>query len=375
MRFKELDGLRGLAALSVVLYHFSGHYNTYYPQDPRPLIDIWWGAFGVQLFFLISGFVILMSADNARQTSDFVISRFSRLYPVYWVALIVGVAMGLIFAVPHVPLAVDVVVMNITMIQRWFLVPNVLDVFWTLAVEMQFYALLFALLVFTRCRLTEKLVVRVVLVWLMACLMVALWAFPTTHGVDPQAVPTSVKLIVNVLLASYGPLFCTGMLAFISRRNGRRHWLLLPSAVIAAVTTGLIEEWVNGGIVALICFGFIIVSLRKETRLLYLAPLQWLGKVSYSLYLIHSIVGIVVIHLLSPYIGRAAATILAFITVLFCAWLLWVGAEQFLSRRVRAWLLRARDALPRRGRPREAAHGGWRRKRSGGPQQVIASDS
>jgi peptidoglycan/LPS O-acetylase OafA/YrhL len=352
MRFRELDGLRGIAALAVVLYHFTGHYNTYYPQDPPARVDIWWGAFGVQLFFLISGFVILMSAEAARRPSDFVISRVTRLYPVYWIVLVLGVVIAAVFAVPNVPLSPDVVAMNLTMVQRWFLVPNVLDVFWTLAVEMQFYVLLFMLLVITRCRLSDRLMVRVVVVWLAVCLVAAVWAFPTSHGLTPQEVPTPVKLILNVTLASYGPLFCTGMIAFLSRRANRVHWLLWPSAIVAVIVTGLTQEWTDAAVVAVICFGFILVTLRDTTPMLLLAPLQWLGKVSYSLYLIHSIVGFVVIHALWPHLGREGAVVVALAVVLVVAWALWAFGERRLSRHMRALLTRLRD---RRGRSEDAS--------------------
>lgn len=82
-RFRELDGLRGIAALAVVLSHFTGTHNLRYVDDPAPLFDAWWGGFGVQLFFMISGFVILMSAERARRASDFAIARIARLYPAY----------------------------------------------------------------------------------------------------------------------------------------------------------------------------------------------------------------------------------------------------------------------------------------------------
>ncbi|WDH79442.1 acyltransferase [Microbacterium esteraromaticum] len=343
MRFRELDGLRGIAALLVLLSHYTGAHNSYFPNDPQPMIDVWWGAFGVQLFFLVSGFVILMSAEAAQRPSDFVISRFSRLYPTYWIALAIGVIIGAAFAVPNVPLAPDVVAMNLTMVQRWFLVPNVLDVFWTLAVEMQFYVLILLLLVLTRCRLSEKLMVRVSLAWLVVCLLVAIWAFPASYGLDPQLVPTPVKVVLNITLAAYGPLFCTGMLAFISRRAGRMHLLLIPSAIVAVAVSGLVEHWRNAVIVAIICVLFIIVSMRKQTRLLLIAPLQWTGKISYSLYLVHSIVGYVVIHQLWPFIGRPAAVLVATGVALLVAWIMYKTAERKLSRGIRTALVRARD--------------------------------
>lgn len=155
-RFRELDGLRGIAASAVVVYHLLGGYDGKFPDEPASQWTFHWGAYGVQLFFMISGFVILMSARRAQRPVDFVISRVSRLYPAYWLAmagtLLLAWGFG-IYAAIHRP-TVGEALANLTMVQRWLLVENVDQVYWTLAVEMQFYAVVFALLVLSRCTLT-----------------------------------------------------------------------------------------------------------------------------------------------------------------------------------------------------------------------------
>ncbi|MBT2519652.1 acyltransferase [Arthrobacter sp. ISL-28] len=89
--FSKLDGLRGIAALAVVVYHFTEAYNSGYTEDPQPAFLFPQVAFGIQLFFLISEFVILMSAARVTKSSDFVISRVSRLYPAHWFSLILAI--------------------------------------------------------------------------------------------------------------------------------------------------------------------------------------------------------------------------------------------------------------------------------------------
>src|SRR3954471_184909 len=76
-RIAELDALRGLAALGVALFHFS-------LLDPAAGPGFAIGASGVDLFFIISGFVILMTLERTRDWKDFLVGRFSRLYPAYW---------------------------------------------------------------------------------------------------------------------------------------------------------------------------------------------------------------------------------------------------------------------------------------------------
>jgi hypothetical protein len=83
-RLRELDSLRGIAAVCVLLFHLSYHTDPY-RQFP---IQFPWGHYGVELFFVISGFVILMTLERSASRTEFVISRVTRLYPTYWCAVL-----------------------------------------------------------------------------------------------------------------------------------------------------------------------------------------------------------------------------------------------------------------------------------------------
>ena len=76
-RFQELDGFRGLAAITVVIYHLGVPATQNYPRTAPSPYDIPLGELGVQLFFIISGFVILLSAIKSGSALKFAISRFS----------------------------------------------------------------------------------------------------------------------------------------------------------------------------------------------------------------------------------------------------------------------------------------------------------
>ena len=89
VRFYELDLLRFFAAMAVVLYHylFRGQQGDYIPVRFTNLEDYaQYGYLGVNLFFMISGFVISLSAES-RTARQFVISRVVRLYPAFWAGL------------------------------------------------------------------------------------------------------------------------------------------------------------------------------------------------------------------------------------------------------------------------------------------------
>ena len=80
-RLLELDALRGIAAMAVMGFH----YTTLYSHETGHLgelpFEVRYGNYGVHLFFMISGFVIFMTLERTRTAKDFIVSRFSRLFP------------------------------------------------------------------------------------------------------------------------------------------------------------------------------------------------------------------------------------------------------------------------------------------------------
>ena len=157
-RFYEIDLLRFLAALAVVLYHYTFRgfaEGGYSPVEYPVLGEIFkYGLYGVQLFFIISGFVILMTATK-RDAVGFVISRITRLYPAFWVCvtLTAGFIMwkgGAVFQVGFVQY-----LLNLSMISGFAGVEMVDGVYWTLLVEIKFYALIFVLLLFGQIKRIE----------------------------------------------------------------------------------------------------------------------------------------------------------------------------------------------------------------------------
>lgn len=351
-RFRELDGLRGIAAFVVVLYHYTVQHSAFFPEDPASSMVLPWGKYGVHLFFLVSGFVILMTAWRARRPSDFVISRASRLYPPYWLSLAFVVAVMAFFPLRGFPTDWDIVAVNVTMIQRWLMVPNVVDVYWTLGVEMQFYVVVLLLLVLTRCRLKVRTLLIAAGAWAAASWAVALAAFPHT-GPNPQADPTWVKLLNNATIAEYGPLFIMGMVMFLIRKGHIARWWAAPVTVSTVAHGTLLRGLEHGALTAAVCLIFLVVVLRQRTGILLWAPIQWYGKISYSLYIMHSVPGYLIIHALAPTTGHTVAMLVAIAVVTALSWACWKVGEQILGRKAKTGLeaLRARLDRVRRREP------------------------
>ena len=128
-RFRELDGFRGLAAFTVVIYHLGVPATQNYPRTAPSPYDIPLGELGIQLFFIISGFVILLSAIKSGSALKFAVSRFSRIYPTYWFALGVSALVYFLYGNPgrHIPVVQTLV--NTTMLQHFLRVDNVDQVY------------------------------------------------------------------------------------------------------------------------------------------------------------------------------------------------------------------------------------------------------
>jgi peptidoglycan/LPS O-acetylase OafA/YrhL len=149
VRYYEIDLLRFLAALSVVLFYFTYrgfHANNLSPVEYLALGEVFkYGYLGVQLFFMISGYVVLMSAQGKTLAQLFA-SRGMRLYPAYWVActltFLVVRLIGPTVPSPMMNTSVRVYAYSMTMFQHFFGVPDLDHVYWTLSIELVFYFLI-----------------------------------------------------------------------------------------------------------------------------------------------------------------------------------------------------------------------------------------
>lgn len=312
-RLIELDSLRGIAALVVVLYHFTTDHQSETGFIGRPTFDFWWGDNGVEVFFIISGFVIFMTLNRTTQPLEFIVSRFSRLYPAYWAAILFTTVTVLLTGVESFRRTPDEIAANFTMLQR---LPgiDVRDVdfsYWSLYTELLFYLVMLALFATNQLKRIE--------LYLTAALLSAL-AFHGTSLLFANSAPTSPEARVlghvgNVL--PYAPLFVAGICLhrLWSRTNVRSAAVLLCAALGTAYLTLLPEQFVAAAL------GMSIMSLiiGGQAGFLRARPLVWLGGLSYSLYLVHNAAGRAVIRRLEEAGWSADAAIVAAILFAFAA--------------------------------------------------------
>ncbi|MCB1887694.1 MAG: acyltransferase, partial [Rhodocyclaceae bacterium] len=144
-RYLHVDALRAVAALLVVWLHsieFFGRLSVggdWVHTLAGGSLDL--GRVGVVIFFAISGFVIPASLSDAPGAMKrFAVKRFFRLYPAYWVSVLLASALALAIADRADPTPLQFAA-NLTMVQEFFGVVSVQGLYWTLHVELVFYAL------------------------------------------------------------------------------------------------------------------------------------------------------------------------------------------------------------------------------------------
>jgi peptidoglycan/LPS O-acetylase OafA/YrhL len=279
VRLDALDAFRGLAAFWVVLYHVLlryPHFMAGRDTPAEPLLpgfaaaDV--GVVPVLWFFLISGFVITWTVDRCRTPADFVVSRVSRIYPAYWASLLLTVALLALWPLPGAAPSLRDVLVNATMLQAYLLVPNVAGVYWSLAVELAFYAYALALFATGLWRHVH----RAALAWACVCLAAAVVEQTGT------AVPWRVN---QLLLLQHAPFLVAGMMLYQLWRGHRRFWSVATAGV--CVVTMFILYPAGPALTCLLAMGLIAAASHGRLRWLAVPPLVWLGSISYSLYLVH----------------------------------------------------------------------------------------
>jgi peptidoglycan/LPS O-acetylase OafA/YrhL len=270
-RFRELDVLRGLAALTVVFFHYSRHGTRYFVGYP---FDFWLGEYGVHLFFVISGFVIYYTIERSRTVGDFLFSRFSRLYPTYWVVLLLLLMWALLDPAQHVWR--NGYIVNFTMFQKFVGFPDVDNVYWTLAVELVFYAVMTVVFL---CRQMQRTVI-VGIVWLGAGLV---W------GGFHHFTPDERSIGATYFILPYAPYFVAGMMFYLLYTRGMDY--LRIATIALALTAAWLIHGTTVAIITLAIFALFAAALLGWLRFLINPVTLWLGAISYPLYLVHRLPG------------------------------------------------------------------------------------
>jgi peptidoglycan/LPS O-acetylase OafA/YrhL len=219
-RFYELDILRFLAALAVLLYHYTFGATRVY-GGPEFSMDkiLRYGYLGVDAFFMISGYVVLLSSMH-KTPKYFLISRVVRLYPAFWICCLLTFIIlyfGKISG-PGVPsVNFKLLAYNLTMLQGFFGKPDLNGVFWTLTYEIGFYFIILLIAAFK--------------LWKNLLLIMLLW-LGYTFIAGPH---TSSNAFYFLLFPKHSCSFIAGMLFYLMRIKYAPAWKIYPLLVFCFI--------------------------------------------------------------------------------------------------------------------------------------------
>lgn len=359
-RLYELDLLRFLAAAAVLLYHYTyrGFAADHLVPVSYPELNsvTRYGYLGVELFFIISGYVVLLSAYH-KTVKQFVISRITRLYPAFWAActltFLVVRLLGHHYAptdplfTPYLMVYPRQYLVNLTMLFDYFGYLGIDTAYWSLTYELTFYFLITLVIAY---RLMERLLV-VIAGWLAFTAVLYVLA-----GIDSHA-PAAMLFIPK-----YSPYFAAGMLFYLWQHQlAPVRWVqgLLVVAWGLALVSARHElhnlntlfhdpQAYSFGVVAVVTTGFFGVFALLVQRVLALPRASWLsllGSLTYPLYLLHSNIGYVAYQRLAPVLNRWVLLALLTGAMLVLAYLVHVLVERRLSKplgNLAGWLLNQR---------------------------------
>lgn len=333
-RIQELDSLRGIAALVVLIFHFS-------LLQPNLLAFTKFGVTGVDLFFIISGFVIIMSLERIQFGYQFVINRFSRLYPTYWTSVIftfviICINKSFFGFESQNSLPTSDFLYNLTMFQYYFGVKDLDGPYWTMIIEMLFYIVMGYLF------LTKSLKSAVAILIPLILLGTVLTEF---HWFQPF----SMAYFKNFPLAQSLPLFVSGILFYRLFTKDKRMLLnifLIIGCyflqVLLFTKVGRANYYISHPeykAVLAIYFGLFFLFVFGKLRFIVNRTTLFLGKISFALYLIHQYFSI---YFLIPNLQKIGINyyVAAFLIALPACILIATGITFFIEKPVGKWIKR-----------------------------------
>ena len=304
-KIPEIEGLRTLAITMVLAYHFFARWTppifsqTTYPYRIEIARQVsQFGYLGVQLFFMVSGFVILKSLENQKNLRSFALARVKRIFPSLWIAIPVifvvcnALNQSFIAPIPLSSLLPSLTVLGPDFLNRLFSTNFTwtTGVLWSLFIEVQFYLVASVLFFkFKKFQFNSKLFVFALSIQLIRVIL--------------ALISTESKEIFDDLLPLNKEIwwFLAGSI-YYSLHSQRKNPYLKSILSVSILFNLLLVNLESSGfeikpIASLIVFIFyllfyLIISKSKKIRILRSSIFVWLGGLSYEFYLVHESLGV-----------------------------------------------------------------------------------
>lgn len=342
VRLHFLDGLRGIAILLVLFFHaYSNDWVDNLPyRDQYDHITLFhFGRYGVQLFFIISGFVIAMTLEKCKSFWDFMYRRWLRLFP----AMLVGSIIILISAPLFTARPYGVPDLQDALPGLFLIEPEVFRLlfdynqgvlegsFWTLFVEMKFY-ILAGFLYFT---MGAKKMIAVLVVMFLSSILLEFSA-PYLNA----ALTEQLNTIFHYLNWGHYGWFAAGTLfyQYYTTKNVQ-YWLgaVLLALVAARCLGGVMSMSMVVATTIVLIFAFSMINITVQ-KVLSTKVLVFFGFISYPLYLVHEQAMVSMInqlHNLNVTIPSYLLPIAPFIIIIVVAWIIARHIEPEARKRIK----------------------------------------
>lgn len=287
-RIAFLDGLRGVAILMVVFFHSYARWPDVVPYGDQYKYFFGIGRFGVELFFMISGFVILMTLEKCSNFKEFIFRRWLRLFPaMLFCSIIIFVTAGFFNERPAGQPSLAGLLPGLFFVEPSWIkfitgepINPLEEAFWSLYVEFKFYVIAgFVYFLFGRNKL----------LWTLIALSGIGLFF---HWIGANSSLPSAQLLsklVGTMSFNYFGWFVSGALAYLYLQTKNTKWLIY--ACFSAICCSIFFDFSNtkATIGALLVSGLFVFSLvSKEAKfILSMRLFQFFGFISYPLYLSH----------------------------------------------------------------------------------------
>ncbi|PIJ48817.1 MULTISPECIES: acyltransferase family protein [unclassified Erwinia] len=348
-KLESIQILRGLAALSVVIFH----YRFFLPPGSaaRSILDksFWWGGVGVDLFFVISGFIMVYVTENkpsgAKTSMSFLSNRLTRILPTYYVVLLFVFLTSGAMSIFHHPEKSSNLVSAMTF-QPYVATPAPLyipdsgmyNVRWTLNYELYFY------FIFSLCLLIKHRFTAICVLFSLP----TIYAYFSTGSVTLSTAgysfdSASLRFLTNPIIFEFGIGILSGVLYFRFKNKSilKNPYILLSCVIvtIGGISSGFLIQY---NLITSIMFSFLVLlfSLQNDSILKFTPKIFiTLGNISFSLYLIHNPLGGYILGLAEKVQHGALKSLIGIAVILFItlitSWLSHKYIEIKLTKKVR----------------------------------------
>jgi peptidoglycan/LPS O-acetylase OafA/YrhL len=330
-RIRWMDGLRGVAIFAVIIFHLYGaQFASFVPYGDRysHFYLVRYGWTGVELFFLISGFVILMTLERSRNLLDFARKRWLRLFPAMLVASLVSLTYDRIVGVgPETSRAAIDLIPGLTFLSPAFIhaiagvqLSSMDGPYWSLYVEVVFYA---AFGTAYSLRGWKSAVGTIICLFAITYLL-------DHAGLAPASRIGRIAAAMDWLGLNYFGWFGAGALYYkaATSSSGELFCLATGVAIAAACTQRIYGGAMMPAVIACLVVAALFAAAQRSMllqRMLSTPALVFVGFISYPLYLLHSNITIGLTHVLGGFGFRSP--FLPFAPLAVVAALAWVIAK------------------------------------------------